>query len=109
MGSIRKPAGPSDTTIVGIPKRGIAKVVPAAPGTLSCVVPITGPPGGFIPGILKPLPTSSFTFSSSVIAAITSFTEFLPSCGVCAVATANRLIEIKRDKRFSYFKRVYFY
>ena len=39
-----------------------------------------------IPGILKPIPTTSLDFSSKVMALITSFTGAFPSCGAAAFA-----------------------
>ena len=78
---MRTPAGPSDTTIDGIPKRGIANVVPEAPATLSFVEPIFVASAFLLPGMLKPLPTTNLAFSSSVMAAIISLLAFLPSCG----------------------------
>lgn len=47
--------------------------------------------------VFIPMPTSSLTFSSVVIAAITSFTVFLPSCGggVCACGTWAELMTIE--------------
>src|ERR1700712_3407233 len=37
--------------------------------------------GGGTPGILKPMPTTSFDFSCRVMASITCFKAFLPNCG----------------------------
>src|SRR5580692_6187920 len=66
----------------GIPRRGIAYVVPAAPGTLSCDSPITGPLLFLgAPGKCIPLPATNFTFSSSVIALTTAEIGSLPNCG----------------------------
>ncbi len=74
----------------GIPSRGIAKVVPAAPGTPRCVSPTAGPCGaggccaGGWPGMRMPVPVTSAAFSSFVIAAITSLSGLLPSWGSAA-------------------------
>ncbi len=88
VGLILNPAGPSATTMEGIPSLGIGIVVPAAPGTRSCVCPTTGlicwrasETWGGAPGNLMPAPTTSEAFSSGVMAEITLLTGSFPSRG----------------------------
>ena len=65
--SVRTPAGPSARAIAGIPRRGMAYVVPAAPFT------------GF--SAWHPVPSTKCTFSFKVIAPITSSSEASPNWG----------------------------
>ena len=52
----------------------MAKVVPAAPSTLSIVWPIPVPLPWVTPGMFIPIPTTKFTFSSVVILLTSAFT-----------------------------------
>ena len=75
FGLILTPAGPSVRTEEGMPSRGIACVVPAAPGTRwACppIMPLLSP----LVAIWRLPPTTSIAFSSSVMALRTSSTLF---------------------------------
>ena len=82
LSAMRTPAGPSASVRMGMPRRGIPCVRPAAPGTFSAIFSSSGSSGG-IPGrsSFMPIPTRSFAFSSVVMAAMMSWTLLLPSCG----------------------------
>ena len=70
-GSIRTPAGPSEKTVCGIPRRGMARVPPARPGTR----------------LSELVPTRRDAFSSRVMACKTSSMLSSRNCG-CARAAA---------------------
>jgi hypothetical protein len=66
----------------GIPRRETGQVLPAAPGTPLTVSPTTGASlsgGMLLVGVVVPVPITKLTFSSFVIAAITSSTGACPS------------------------------
>ena len=79
-------------TIEGMPSRAMGKVVPAAPGTrLFASTPTTGP---CMPPDMPamPWPSTSATFSSRVMAWITSRTGETPRRGVASSAAAGVVI-----------------
>ena len=88
-----------------MPSREIGTVVPAAPGTPLMVSPTAGAlPAGprLMPGMFMPAPTTRLTFSSFVMAAITSFVGLVPSCGGSAGlahATSDTQQRIERCSR----------
>ena len=82
--SICTPAGPSATTVAGMPSRGMATVVPAAPATSFFWCPSMAPEPT---KESLPPPTSSWAFSSSVMAFNTSsmLSAFSFTCAVIVV------------------------
>ena len=76
---MRTPAGPSVRIVSGMPSRGMAVVLPAAPGTNVAEPPATAEELSK----LFALPTSSIAFSLSVIAFNTSSILFVLSLGAC--------------------------
>jgi hypothetical protein len=85
--------------VSGIPKRSMATVVPAAPGTVRAAEPATATGEKKS----KSPPTSNWAFSSSVIADITSLILSFVSLGACA--DAFRLITVIRVKIDFFIKR----
>ena len=76
---MRSPAGPSARTVWGILRRGMALVVPAAPGTIASSAAVIEP-AIMLP---QPDPTTNWAFSSKVMALRTSSILSLFSFG-CA-------------------------
>ena len=86
------PAGPSVSTVAGMPSRGIATVIPAAPGTSFFWWPIMAPEPT---KASLPPPTSSWAFSSKVIAFNTSSILSARSLGDCAVIVVAVSMAVK--------------
>ena len=105
VGSMRTPAGPSVSTVAGMPKRGMRGDVPAAPATRSASPPTTAP----VPKKLLAPPTNSLAFSSSVIAFSTSSMLSALSLG-CAFTVFIVIVAIMpmRINRFAFILS-YFY
>ncbi len=86
LGSMRKPAGPSATTVAGMPRRGMPLICPAAPGTICAWLPMVA---DIVATWFPADPTIKSIFSSSVIAFMTSAIGATPSCGAAAGAWAK--------------------